>query len=1142
MQRQKLLNIYPNGRLSNYVARDEFDPSKRETIQMLVSVVISTYNRCKSLKNTLAALELQTYRDFEVIIVNGPSNDGTAEVVEDRWPSAKLLHITERNLSKSRNVGIAAASGEIIAFIDDDGVASPTWLEEIVGAYDDPLVGGVGGLVVDANGVKLQYRYSLCDRLCVGEFIFGELAPDRLAAALKPGADPFLYLQGTNCSFRRDALAKIGGFNEQIEYYGDESDVCMRLIDSGYRLVPLDAASVMHKYAASHSRNAAGFVFDPYTTIKNHHLFALTNGKATRRPEQIYRNLEYYIQLCRDGARWHFARSNITREQLDFFNARLEAGVRAGILAARSPRLSCDFPPVIAAEFQPFATRKALQDDRPNVVLLSPRHHDKLLSDRILVYAEKLSQQGVVVHLVIRGQDQDMVDFDDRGYYVHRICFDEFAELERRYSSYLADKFDVMASRHLTRLNAPFDIRLVVVFEEPGFPNVLASIYDCPIVNANPAGTPVEFFDTDVVVRHSAVLERRGSTDGREASEQATVRSPREQIDIAVMDAVSSSQYSDDLHALNGFLDEAEPEAARLKAVRKIMLETDADFVRGAFEILYDRIPGATEFDHTPTQMLLRYGGRIEFLRHLVDSPEFELKQNYQEIRRQFASFAIRIKRVPDPTIQLGEKLAAEIYTKLGKHLKADDALEFMTACYQLILERNPDEHALSVGPKYLIGTAGGRLGYIRRMVWSEEFNGRPNSLFLRRALANFEAHESGFIDEVLQDELIQCQALLEKLMKSAVKDNDRAFVTLLYEAVLHRSPDDAAKASFHKFIDDAGGRERLIERLLSSREGKDFPRNHQILALLDRASKTTADASRLLLKRQTFFMKDALRKGTIRLSRGGGLGDVLMCTPVLREIKNRYPNLRLEFYTKFGALVQGLPFIDHVADVSEEPEDVIPMLYEKDVPTNRHLASIFAERCGFQIDDLTPLCWLDPKVLAKTSEKISHLPRPVVVIQRQASDWTPNKKWPIRYWEELLSCLTEIAFVIEVGVGAAGCEAHHNYLDMRGKTSLQEMAALIKLADAFVGPDSGPAHIAAAVETKAVVISGGYIHPNCISYKTTRLLSSEVPCLSCWLQTPCPNNLMCLGMITPDVVIDNVRDILATRPLVAGLEKHARA
>ncbi len=219
--------------------------------QLDVSVVINTHNRAESLKVTLESLFHQMYKNFEVIVVNGPSTDQTEKVVSEYGKHIKLLSCPVRNLSVSRNIGIEAASGEIVAFIDDDGIADPYWIADLVAGYTGPGIGGVGGLVYDYTGMQLQYQYSSCDRN--GDTDFGIRPP--FARYCVPQAEKFLYLQGTNCSFRKTCLEEIGGFDEEFEYYLDEVDVCMRIMDLGYRIRPLDHAAVHHKYVQSYVRN-----------------------------------------------------------------------------------------------------------------------------------------------------------------------------------------------------------------------------------------------------------------------------------------------------------------------------------------------------------------------------------------------------------------------------------------------------------------------------------------------------------------------------------------------------------------------------------------------------------------------------------------------------------------------------------------------------------------------------------------------------------------------------------------------------------------------------------------------------------------------------------------------------------------------
>jgi len=313
-----------------------------------VSVVINTYNRGPSLRRTLDALRFQTYDPFEVIVVNGPSTDNTDEILTD-YPDVRTARCPEVHLSKSRNVGIAEAAGEIVAFIDDDALPEPTWLAELVAAYDSSRVGGAGGVTFDHTGFQYQYQYSVCDRL--GKTRFDVCPP--FDAFNTPGADPFVYLQGTNCSFRRHCLVEIGGFDEEIEYYMDEVDVCRRVIDLGYVLRPLAGAAVHHKYLASHLRNSKKVVFDPYPNVKNHCYLAVLNNKGRIGLERLKAMLRTFADGIKAGAQANFAAGKLSAEQRERFLTRVEQGLQVGIeKGLRGERLHRLFPDPEPARFR----------------------------------------------------------------------------------------------------------------------------------------------------------------------------------------------------------------------------------------------------------------------------------------------------------------------------------------------------------------------------------------------------------------------------------------------------------------------------------------------------------------------------------------------------------------------------------------------------------------------------------------------------------------------------------------------------------------------------------------------------------------------------------------------------------------------
>jgi len=120
---------------------------------MKVSVVIPVYNAQATIQRALQSLALQKVDfDYEIIVVDS-SSDETPQIIGAEFPQAKLIHLEKKTpVGAARNVGIKAARGEVIAFIDSDCVAQDGWLSALIKAHDEvPAAAGVGGSVTNAN-------------------------------------------------------------------------------------------------------------------------------------------------------------------------------------------------------------------------------------------------------------------------------------------------------------------------------------------------------------------------------------------------------------------------------------------------------------------------------------------------------------------------------------------------------------------------------------------------------------------------------------------------------------------------------------------------------------------------------------------------------------------------------------------------------------------------------------------------------------------------------------------------------------------------------------------------------------------------------------------------------------------------------
>ena len=387
---------------------------------MQVSVIVNTYNRAGSLGDLLSSLRYQTYEAFEVVVVAGPCTDETPQLL-DRWGDAvRVVECPELHLSISRNVGIDAASGEIVAFIDDDAVPSAHWLEGLVAAYDSDSVAGAGGIVYDNDGFTIQYEYSVCDRSAETRF---DVRPP-LDRYVHPGADPFLYLQGTNCSFRRDRLEEIGGFDEEIEYFLDEVDVCLELVDRGYQLRALPGASVQHRYLQSHIRDDRGVVSDPYAAAKNRLMFALRHGRGRHPVHEILARHVAYLDSLRAVADHEHAEGRIDDQRRDWFSTRVEEATRSGMeLGLSGERRGRAIAAREAGAFRPFPTLRP-PGGSLRICFTSVEYPPDVggIGRWTADLAQGLAADGHEVHVLTSATDAPAVRFED-GCWVHRLAY-----------------------------------------------------------------------------------------------------------------------------------------------------------------------------------------------------------------------------------------------------------------------------------------------------------------------------------------------------------------------------------------------------------------------------------------------------------------------------------------------------------------------------------------------------------------------------------------------------------------------------------------------------------------------------------------------------------------------------------------------
>ena len=217
---------------------------------MLVSVIVLSRERGDLLRRALQSLRFQSYAPFEVIVVGDAEAEAAIDVLglQDK---VVFVPFDAPNVAAARNAGLAAAQGEITAFMDDDAVAETHWLGGLIEGFETPDVLIAGGFVRARNGISYQWRGETVSS--VGTHAPLDLPDDQISYIPgTPKAAP--EVMGTNCAYRTEALREIGGFDPGFAYYLDESDVNYRLGQIGAVTAIVPWAQVHHGLAPTGQR------------------------------------------------------------------------------------------------------------------------------------------------------------------------------------------------------------------------------------------------------------------------------------------------------------------------------------------------------------------------------------------------------------------------------------------------------------------------------------------------------------------------------------------------------------------------------------------------------------------------------------------------------------------------------------------------------------------------------------------------------------------------------------------------------------------------------------------------------------------------------------------------------------------------
>jgi len=201
----------------------------------LVSIVIVTWNRKEEVLETVQSIYDQAYQNYEIIVVDNGSTDGTVETLRQAYPAVRLI-VLDRNMgvSAGRNPGLAAAQGEIIFILDSDASLGHSTLPQIARKFQaEPGVGIIGCKVLNAYTKEL-------DR--IGGWIYTE--KDKADQDLEFLSYSF---SSCGCAIRRKVIDKVGLLWDLLFFRRAEDDFSLRAWDAGYKVLYWPEAIVYHR-------------------------------------------------------------------------------------------------------------------------------------------------------------------------------------------------------------------------------------------------------------------------------------------------------------------------------------------------------------------------------------------------------------------------------------------------------------------------------------------------------------------------------------------------------------------------------------------------------------------------------------------------------------------------------------------------------------------------------------------------------------------------------------------------------------------------------------------------------------------------------------------------------------------------------
>jgi len=212
----------------------------------LVSIIIVTWNGKKYLRECISSLLNQSYSNFEIIMVDNASSDGSVEFVKEKFPDVQIIQNSENlGFAMGTNIGILKAKGDLMALFNQDAMADKEWLQNLVMAIEPENIAAVAGKIFyygDKYGKNAVFcTWSKIDPYTGSPYNFYKDEP----------LSKVDYLTGCAMLVKKKVIDELGLLDTGYFLYFEETDWCARMIRAGYDIVYIPSAIAWHVVSGS---------------------------------------------------------------------------------------------------------------------------------------------------------------------------------------------------------------------------------------------------------------------------------------------------------------------------------------------------------------------------------------------------------------------------------------------------------------------------------------------------------------------------------------------------------------------------------------------------------------------------------------------------------------------------------------------------------------------------------------------------------------------------------------------------------------------------------------------------------------------------------------------------------------------------